>query len=47
MKNIKIIIGLSNPIKIYNDTRHNVGAWYVQGLMRKHSGFFKKKNMDI
>lgn len=32
MTNIQLIVGLANPGKEYENTRHNAGAWFVQSL---------------
>ncbi len=32
-----MIVGLGNPGRQYEDTRHNAGAWLVERLARKHS----------
>jgi PTH1 family peptidyl-tRNA hydrolase len=31
---IKLIVGLANPGRDYEDTRHNAGAWFVEQLAR-------------
>lgn len=44
MKNIKIIIGLGNPGKKYERTRHNIGFLVVNGLAKRYSGVWNKKD---
>jgi PTH1 family peptidyl-tRNA hydrolase len=34
---LKLIVGLGNPGREYEKTRHNVGAWVVQALSRQYS----------
>ncbi len=38
---IKLIVGLGNPGREYEDTRHNAGFWWVDELARKHNASFK------
>lgn len=33
---IDMIVGLGNPGRQYEDTRHNAGAWFVERLARLH-----------
>lgn len=35
MSVIQLIVGLGNPGREYEDTRHNAGAWLVEALARK------------
>jgi PTH1 family peptidyl-tRNA hydrolase len=41
---IKLIVGLGNPGKEYEATRHNAGFWWVDELARKHSVNFKAES---
>ena len=38
---IKLIVGLGNPGKEYEATRHNAGFWWVDELARAHDLKFK------
>lgn len=39
---IRIIVGLGNPGKRYEQTRHNAGFWFVDLLAREHGGEFRE-----
>lgn len=41
MHKIKMIAGLGNPLQKYNNTRHNVGIWYIESLSRFFNLNFK------
>jgi PTH1 family peptidyl-tRNA hydrolase len=38
---IKIIAGLGNPGREYEQTRHNAGFWLVEELARRHGGAWR------
>jgi PTH1 family peptidyl-tRNA hydrolase len=38
---IKLIVGLGNPGREYESTRHNAGFWFVEELARRHGAGFR------
>jgi PTH1 family peptidyl-tRNA hydrolase len=44
--NIKLIVGLGNPGREYENTRHNLGFWIVDSLAQKLSGEIKQKKFN-
>jgi peptidyl-tRNA hydrolase, PTH1 family len=38
---IKLIVGLGNPGREYETSRHNAGFWFVEELARRHGGSFR------
>lgn len=38
-KPVLLVVGLANPGREYEGTRHNAGAWFVDELARKHGVF--------
>ncbi|VFP82094.1 aminoacyl-tRNA hydrolase [Candidatus Erwinia haradaeae] len=38
---IQLIVGLSNPGAMYTNTRHNIGAWYLEFLAKRYDATFK------
>lgn len=46
---VRLIVGLGNPGREYDDTRHNAGVWYLDALAR-HQGVFlseEKKHFGL
>lgn len=41
---IRLIVGLGNPGTEYANTRHNVGAWFVDFVVQQHQLTFKKES---
>lgn len=44
MTDIQLIVGLGNPGPEYQHTRHNAGAWFVEGLAKSHHCPLKLEN---
>jgi PTH1 family peptidyl-tRNA hydrolase len=40
---IQLIVGLGNPGREYEATRHNAGFWVVDELARRHGGTFRRE----
>jgi PTH1 family peptidyl-tRNA hydrolase len=43
MNTIRLIVGLGNPGREYEATRHNVGFWWVDALAQEHKLNFKNE----
>ncbi len=44
MSKIKLIVGLGNPGKKYESTRHNAGYWFIDRLSDKYAANLKRKD---
>lgn len=40
---LALIVGLGNPGREYEQTRHNAGFWFVEAIARRHGGSFKSE----
>ncbi|MGE5093954.1 MAG: aminoacyl-tRNA hydrolase [Betaproteobacteria bacterium] len=43
MDDIKLIVGLGNPGREYERTRHNAGFWWVDAIAGRHRGTWRKE----
>jgi len=41
---MKLIVGLGNPGRFYDNTRHNIGSSVVKALAKTYQGSFKKES---
>ena len=39
---VRLIVGLGNPGREYEDTRHNAGVWYIDALARRQGVFLSE-----
>ena len=44
MSQIKLIVGLGNPGKQYESTRHNAGFWFIDRITSKYSAGLTRKD---
>jgi peptidyl-tRNA hydrolase, PTH1 family len=44
MEDIKLIVGLGNPGREYERTRHNAGFWWVDAIAERHRAAWKRES---